>query len=58
MTGYSMDRRAAEDMVIQKMKYSERLAHYEREKMELPRTKNDSRTYEQALKMLAKKWRV
>ena len=41
-----------------KMPYTERLANYEREKMELPRTTNDSKTYEQALRMLAKKWRV
>ena len=40
------------------MTYSERLARYEREKMLIPRTANDSKTYEQAVKLLAKKWRV
>lgn len=53
-----MDERAAKDMMIQKMRYSERLANYEREKMELPRVTNDVKTYEAALKALAKKWRI
>lgn len=43
---------------IEKMSYGERLANYEREKMEIPRTANDSKTYEAALKALAKKWRI
>lgn len=40
------------------MPYGERLANYEREKMQLPRMANDSKTYEAALKALAKKWRI
>lgn len=53
-----MDERVAEDFMIQRMTYSERLAQYEKEKMKLPRAINDSKTYEEALKALAKKWRV
>ena len=45
-------------MEIKRMTYEERLANYEREKMQLPRTANDSKTYEQAVRMLAKKWRI
>ena len=41
-----------------KMSYSERLAHYEWEKAQLPRTVNDSQTYDAALRALAKKWRI
>lgn len=41
-----------------KMTYSERLAHYEWEKAQLPRTANDSQTYDAALRALAKKWRI
>lgn len=41
-----------------KMTYTERLAQYEKEKMNLPRADNDSKTYEAALKALAKKWRI
>lgn len=41
-----------------KMSYSERLANYTREKMQLPRMAGDAKTYEQAVKLLAKKWRV
>jgi len=41
-----------------KLPYAERLANYEREKMNLPRTVGDVKTYEAALKALAKKWRV
>ena len=41
-----------------KMPYDERLAHYEQEKMNIPRTAGDSKTYEQALITLAKKWRI
>lgn len=40
------------------MPYTERLANYEREKMLLPRMAGDSKTYEAALKALARKWRV
>ena len=40
------------------MPYSERLARYEQEKMRIPRTANDNKTYEAALKALAKKWRI
>jgi hypothetical protein len=40
------------------MTYAERLANYEREKSQLPRVDRDNQTYEQALKMLAKKWRI
>lgn len=40
------------------MSYAERLANYEREKLQLPREINDYKTYEQAVKMLAKKWRI
>ena len=40
------------------MTYAERLANYAREKMQLPRVAGDNKTYEQALKMLAKKWRI
>ena len=43
---------------IRKMPYTERLANYEREKMQIPRLANDSKTYEQAVRMLAKKWRI
>lgn len=43
---------------IDKMSYSERLANYTREKMQLPRTARDAKTYEAALKALAKKWRI
>ena len=43
---------------IRKMSYTERLANYEREKMQIPRLANDSKTYEQAVRMLAKKWRI
>ena len=42
----------------QNMSYSERLANYEREKMQIPRIAGDSKTYEAALKALAKKWRI
>lgn len=41
-----------------KMTYTERLAQYEKDKMQLPRTINDSKTYEATLKALAKKWRI
>lgn len=40
------------------LSYSERLANYELEKSMLPREINDYKTYEQAVKMLAKKWRI
>lgn len=40
------------------MSYSERLANYEREKAEIPRLTNDSKTYEEMCKELARKWRV
>ena len=40
------------------MDYGERLANYEREKMNIPRVAGDSKTYEQALRTLAKKWRI
>ena len=42
----------------QNMSYSERLANNEREKMQIPRIAGDSKTYEAALKALAKKWRI
>lgn len=45
-------------MEIKNMTYAERLANYEREKMQIPRTFNDSKTYEQAVRLLAKKWRI
>ena len=45
-------------MNIKTMTYAERLANYEREKMQIPRVSGDNKTYEQALKMLAKKWRI
>lgn len=45
-------------MEIKNMVYAERLANYEREKMQIPRTANDSKTYEQAVRLLAKKWRI
>lgn len=49
-------------MVVDKtrrfLSYAERLACYERDKMALPRWENDSKTYEAALKELAKKWRI
>ena len=40
------------------MPYAERLARYEQEKMQLPRVTGDNKTYEAALKALAKKWRI
>lgn len=40
------------------MSYAERLANYEREKQLIPRTANDCKTYEAAIKALAKKWRI
>lgn len=40
------------------MTYGERLANYEKEKMNIPRVAGDSKTYEQALRVLAKKWRI
>ena len=40
------------------MTYAERLANYNLEKSQIPRTAEDSKTYEAALKALAKKWRV
>lgn len=40
------------------MSYEERLANYEREKQLIPRTANDYKTYEAALRALAKKWRI
>ena len=43
---------------VLRMTYSERLANYEREKMLLPRHIKDNQTYENALRLLAKKWRV
>lgn len=43
---------------VLKMSYSERLANYEKEKMLLPRYIKDHQTYENALRLLAKKWRV
>ena len=42
----------------ERMPYSERLANYNREKMEIPRKAGDSKTYEAMLKALAKKWRI
>ena len=47
-----------ERKVVDKMPYCERLANYEREKMLLPRHIKDHQTYENALRLLAKKWRV
>ena len=38
--------------------YAERLARYEADKASIPRVKGDYKTYEQAVKMLAKKWRI
>lgn len=43
---------------VLRMSYQERLANYEREKMLLPRRIKDNQTYENALRLLAKKWRV
>lgn len=43
---------------VLRMSYQERLANYEREKMLLPRHIKDHQTYENALRLLAKKWRV
>ena len=43
---------------VLRMSYQERLANYEREKMLLPRHIKDHQTYENALRRLAKKWRV
>ena len=43
---------------VLRMSYQERLANYEREKMLLPRYIRDSQTFEQALRQLARKWRV
>lgn len=40
------------------MTYFERLANYEREKMQIPRMANDYKTYEAMLKALAEKWRI
>ena len=40
------------------MEYSERLANYEREKMDILRLARDPATYEAYLKILAKKWRI
>lgn len=45
-------------MDIKTMTYAERLANYEREKMQIPRVAGDNKTYEQAVKLLAKKWRI
>lgn len=39
------------------MPYEERLARYEQDKMKITRT-TDSKTYEAALKALAKKWKI
>lgn len=50
--------RKNEMLYTDKMLYTERLANYEREKMLLPRMAGDSKTYEAALKALARKWRV
>lgn len=43
---------------VNNMSYAERLANYAREKMQIPRMAGDSKTYETALKALAKKWRI
>lgn len=43
---------------VLRMSYQERLANYEREKMLLPRYIRDNQTFEQALRQLARKWRV
>ena len=40
------------------MTYAERLANYNLEKSQIPRTVNDNKTYEAMLRALAKKWRV
>ena len=40
------------------LSYQERLANYEREKMNIPRELRDGSTYEAMLKALAKKWRI
>ena len=45
-------------MEIKNMTYAERLANYEREKMQIPRVAGDSKTYEAMCKALAKKWRI
>lgn len=39
------------------MTYEERLARYEQDKMNIPRTA-DCKTYEATLKALAKKWKI
>ena len=46
------------ERTIEYMNYAERLANYKLEKSQIPRTVNDSKTYEAMLKALAKKWRV
>lgn len=40
------------------MTYTERLANYNLEKNNIPRTAGDSKTYEAALRALAKKWGI
>ena len=40
------------------LSYQERLANYERDKLSIPRTAGDNKTYEATLKALAKKWRI
>ena len=41
-----------------KMSYQERLANYEREKMSLQKIIGNGKAYEDALKVLAKKWKI
>lgn len=51
-------RRPTSERPIDTMRYSERLANYEREKMQIIRIANDSKTYETMIKLLAEKWRI
>ena len=46
------------ERTVEYMNYEERLANYHLEKSKIPRTVNDSKTYEAMLLALAKKWRV
>lgn len=52
------DKLKVSERTIEYMNYAERLANYNLEKMRIPRTVNDSKTYEAMLRALAKKWRV
>lgn len=58
MRSVDENRLRVSERTVDQMTYKERLENYNLEKSQIPRTAGDSKTYEAALKALAKKWRV